>query len=500
MDPQLEQVLAGCCQSSLIAAKTLFPSRFHRDFDEPHQQILDALDDDSIKKLVICAPRGVGKTSLVSLLVAAQHLLFLKSRFIVMVSQSATTSIAQSENLKKELTENPLIRKLFGDIKTDTFAKDQWVASVAGQETMVYPRGAGQVVRGMIYRDWRPDLILIDDLEDSELVTSAEQRAKLKKLFFADLLPVIDEGESDHRFIYVDTLKHEDSLLAHLLEHPEWHAIKLEICDDNLKSYFPNFMSDARIKAKYEEYQAAGELTTFYQEYRSQAHAGGEDAVFQARFFKYYEEADFQLNHDVNVENLMLLDPARTANMNSAETGIVCVAVNMKNSAMYVRDVLGAKLHPHEMYNEICSRIEQFNITVLGVEVTGLHEFITHPLKNELARRNINVEFVELHARGGGDERGKVKRIKSLVHYYRLGLVYHNKTVSGPLEAQLLSFPRSRRWDLMDAFGYIPELLEKGERFMRPYDGQYDDPDVVNDEMLAIEDWDDMSPIDFRYM
>ena len=167
---------------------------------------------------------------------------------------------------------------------------------------------------------------------------------------------------------------------------------------------------------------------------------------------------------------------------------------------MYVRDVLGAKLHPHEMYNEICSRIEQFNITVLGVEVTGLHEFITHPLKNELARRNINVEFVELHARGGGDERGKVKRIKSLVHYYRLGLVYHNKTVSGPLEAQLLSFPRSRRWDLMDAFGYIPELLEKGERFMRPYDGQYDDPDVVDDEMLAIEDWDDMSPIDFRYM
>src|SRR5690606_32493389 len=97
----------------------------------------------------------------------------------------------------------------------------------------------------------------------------------------------------------------------------------------------------------------------------------------------------------------------------------------------------------------------------------------------------------------GVDEKGKVARIKSLAHYYRLGLIYHNKSVTAPLEAQLLSFPRARRWDIMDAFGYLPEILERGDRFMRPFEGEVESIDEVNEEMALLTEWDDTLPIEF---
>lgn len=497
LDQDLQEVLLGCYQHSEVAAKTLFPGRFSRAFDRAHRQMFEVIDDDSVQKIVIAAPRGIGKTSIANLLTPARHTLFKKSRYIVPVSASATLAVQQSENLKRELTQNTMIKKLFGDIRTDSFSKEQWVANIAGEDVCIMPRGAGQQVRGMLYKDYRPDLIIIDDLEDSEKVASAEQRAKLKEWFFGDLLNCVDRSKNNYRYIYLDTLKHELSLLNELLEMPGWVAVRLELCDDNLISYFPNFMPSSEVQKLYQDYHAAGKIDTFYREYRNQANAGGEDAVFQSRFFKYYEESDFELNNDPFVENILLLDPARTANMASAETGIIVPAINTANNCIFVRDVLGKKLHPHEMYDEVCNRIEQFNIRVMGVEVTGLHEFITHPLRNELARRNLNVEVIELHARGGVDEKGKVARIKSLAHYYRLGLIYHNKSVTAPLEAQLLSFPRARRWDIMDAFGYLPEILERGDRFMRPFEGEIESVDEVNEEMALLTEWDDMLPIEF---
>jgi hypothetical protein len=33
------------------------------------------------------------------------------------------------------------------------------------------------------------------------------------------------------------------------------------------------------------------------------------------------------------------------------------------------------------------------------------------------------------------------------------------------LEQQLLSYPKSKRWDVMDAFAYVIEILEMGLRY-----------------------------------
>ena len=104
---------------------------------------------------------------------------------------------------------------------------------------------------------------------------------------------------------------------------------------------------------------------------------------------------------------------------------------------------------------------------VLGIEETSLNEFIKQPIKNEMFRRGSFFELIWLKARGGMK---KEHRVKELVPYYRGGYIYHNASCAGikKLEQQLLMFPRSALWDLMDAEAYLIEMLELGERYFSP--------------------------------
>jgi len=204
--------------------------------------------------------------------------------------------------------------------------------------------------------------------------------------------------------------------------------------------------------------------------------------------FRYYEEGEKSLNANPDVVNAILVDPARTTKMSSADSAIVGVGVDIETNEIYVRDVVSDKFHPDELYDEIFDMARRLEARHVGLEVTGLHEYITYPFLNEVRRRAADIELVDLHARGGRNEEGKKERVKSLVSFYRRGLVYHNEAVCGGLEMQLLAFPKPQKWDIMDALGYLPGLLDSGEVFMRPYDAEYaESPQHVENEYREIE-------------
>lgn len=489
----VKEALVGCASSLATSARVLFPERFFREFDPIHHQVFNAIQRSRSRYLAIAAPRGIGKTSINNLLLPATSILFQRAKYIVVVCASAEMAKMRSEDLKTELVENKVIKGLFGDVRGEVFNKDQWIAKVGDKTICVMPRGAGQKVRGMLYRNSRPDLIIVDDLESDEEVESEEQRAAKKRWFFNSLLNCVDRGSKDWRVIVLGTVLHHDSLLVQLLDNPKWESVQLEICDDEFRSNAPNFMSDDDCRALYQEFVEAGELEGWYREYRNMPVATGKDAAFRPEYFLHYREAEHNLSEDRDYVNVVIVDPAKTSKINSAETAIVAVAVNTLNNTIKVRKARGMKLLPSGIYDEICQTLEWTGARVLGVEVTGLHDFILHPLQNELIRRGFgHVEVIPLHARKGDNEKGKTARVRQLVHYYEQGLVEHNEADCETLEGQLLSFPRPKRWDVMDALGYLPEILATGEVFMRPYDGEYDDPATVAMEMVEVEAMMDM--------
>lgn len=477
----LQNILVECYKDYSKLAKILFPERFFRSFDPVHYNIFNKLKSEN-RHVAVAAPRGIGKTTINNLLLPARSILFQEAYFIMVVSSSLSHAQTQSESLKHELISNPVIRKLFGDVTTTQFNKDQWVARVGNKEICVMPRGAGQQVRGFLFRGRRPDLIIVDDLEDTEHMDSEEQRRKKKEWFFADLLNVVDRPADNWKVVVLGTVLHHDSLLIDLLESPDWDSIRLELCDEDFRSNAPNFLDDESCRELYDMYERNGEIEVFIREYRNLV-VSSKHNPFQKEMFKPYEPDDVKLDKSPFVENVVIVDTARTTGEKSAETAMVAEALDFKNGTIYIRDIVHGKLHFNDIIDQTINMALRNNARIIGLEVTGLHEFITYPFRNEISKRGLNIEIIELHARGGVNEKGKAERVASLAPFYRKGCVYHNKAVSAGLEQQLLSFPRPKRWDIMDAASYGVELFEKGEQYMQAaLDAQMDD-----ESMEAIE-------------
>lgn len=456
-DLLIKDVLSTIYPSTELFAKTIFPDRFTLPFSSGHRRIFEALEDPTKQKVVIAAPRGFGKTSVVNFAYPAKNILFRDKKFIVAVSCSNDQAMMQTENLKRELLSNPNVSKIFGSLKSDTFSKEMWITDSG---TCVFPRGMGQQVRGILYGNSRPDLIIIDDVESKDSVMSEELRKKTKAWFFADVMNSINRSDSTWKVVYIGTVLHEDSLLVNLLQDKTWHGITLEICDDNYKSCWKDFMSDEAVAELADSYRQQGLLNVFFMEYRNKA-SGTEDSSFKQDYFKYFDESELA---GKSLDTLVIVDPAKSTHPHNAYTAIVGVSVDTKNAKIYIRDVINERLHPEQATEKMLDMVAALGAKALAVEVTSLHEFVSYPIEDALMRRRMfGVQFIELKAKGR-----KERRVASLIPFYRRGIIYHNKSNCRVLEGQLLSFPNSKYWDAMDATAYVVEVLGASNKFFLP--------------------------------
>ena len=501
---ELDLILAQCIGDIKSTCGILFPDIFYAPFSIIHQQIFDLINS-GCKKIAIAAPRGIGKTS-IARAVVMRSILFRLHYFIVYLSNSSTSAEMQTENIKRDLLSNHYVRALFGNIKEvigkeasmdESFSKMSWTAYGS---TFILPRGAGQQVRGLNWSNHRPELVIIDDLENKDEIQSKENRDKLKGWFHSDLMKTEDRYSKGCVFIYIDTIKHEDSLLVDLLESPEWASIQLSICDSNYKSYDVNYMTDEEILAEVEEHRRLGTLDAFYME-RMNIPIAKEDAVFKQEYFKYFEDLVDRLKivgvdgkiEEIQTRNLLhitIVDPAKTVKVQSAETSVVTIAIDRTSRKIFCREITSRRMMPDEIYEEMFRQVLVFNSFILGYETTGLSEFIKQPVEQECRVRNIHPMLIELTAKKGIGERGKVERIATLAPLYKLGYMYHNKSNCGPLEVQLLGFPRSKLWDVMDATAYITYIMDKHAVYFDPGDSIDEEPaedeydDLDNEEMM----------------
>lgn len=451
-------MLAECYGSIKTFCKVFFPEAFYLPFCEEHEKLFQLIDNREVTRGCCVSSRGFGKTTIVNMALPCHSIVFADRKYIVPVSCSSKQAEMQSENLKNELVCNEMIVKLFGPMKSNQFSKEQWVAA---NGVCIMPRGGGQQIRGLKYRNYRPDFIIVDDLESTEEVMSEEQRHKLKSWFMSDLMGSVNYHNKDNppRILVIGNMLHERSLIADLSKDPMWTFVRATIVNEQNKSNWPEALSDKEIKKLMDSYRMQGQLETFYREYRALAIPVGE-TLFRVDMFKHYDESDEKLDANPNIENVLLVDIARTTKETSSYSCIVCVGVNTFDAKLYVRDLFMERVSPSALIDQVFDMAQRWNCRAIGVEEKGLHEHFMYPLKTEMVRRGRYYDIVVLPPYDK-----KENRIMQLENYYKRGQIFHNKAVCGPLEDQLLSFPRPEYWDAMDAFAYIVFMLEYGGRY-----------------------------------
>ena len=476
----LTDMLMEPMRSTAAMAQMFFPHHVYRPFCNLHKQVFDILDDDSIRAAALALPRGFGKTTLAGTVFAARKSLFRDCHFIVYISCTFTKATNDLKTLANEFKNNELLKKVFGDLKEGSVTWAEGSGEIElNSDIKIEAKGAGSQIRGIKYKHYRPDLIIIDDLEDPEAVQSEERRKKLEEWFFADVMNSINLDKT--RVIMLGTILHQDSLLANILKEKEdylkdkdpmdmesdasraemkelFHTIRLEACDDNLKSAWPEYMSDATIAAKYKIYEQRGLQDVFFREMRNLP-MSPDGATFEAALFKTYREGDIKFE---GMETVVLYDPAKTVSARADYTAIVGVSLDTINNKIYFRDCVNKKIPPDEQYKEVLDMADRLKTCNVGYEETSLNEFIRYPFETYARTRGRYYNLVALKARGKKED-----RIASLSPFYKMGAVYHNdnQAIKGPLEAQLLTFPRSKHDDVMDAFAYFVGMFDLGERF-----------------------------------
>ena len=477
-DWKLQDILSKCSVSTKKTMEVFMPHLIYSAWNELHLQLLDFLDQCESQYRVVAGPRGLGKTTILRGY-DARKILFRDKHCLVYLGKSHDHAVAQTENLKRELLSNPLIRKMFGNIKVadmelaemdEMFSKKSWTAF---GDIFVNPRGSEQQVRGMIFLQWRPDLLNSDDLEDTLTLDNEMLRKKRYEWWMSDVEKSVPQYSDDWEINYIDTMKHHDSLIVHLINDDRYESLVMPACDENYKALAPSYMNQTEIDAEVEHARKNHTLDIFARE-RMCIPMSTENKSFQQDMFKYYMESDRWFDEvRPYLRNVVIVDPAKTANMANAQTGFCVWGIDTETNKMYLRYSAGKYFHPEEVYAHAFQLALDYDAQLIACEKSGLAEFITHPFENESRRLGHNFLFQWLTARTGvgefaGRDGGKAGRVYSLNSYYRNGLIYHNSANCGAYELQILDYPKAKLWDIMDAVAYITQVMEENEIYFMP--------------------------------
>ena len=168
----------------------------------------------------IQAPRGHAKTTTFTFKDSLHASLYGYKHYIILLSDSSEQAEGFLAGIKDEIEENGAIREDFGNQKGKV-----WKSSVIlfDNGTKIEAIGSGKKVRGRKHKQWRPDLMLCDDLENDENVATPDQRRKLRNWYYK---AVSKAGDTYTDIVYIGTLLHFDSLLANVSKNPEYDTRK----------------------------------------------------------------------------------------------------------------------------------------------------------------------------------------------------------------------------------------------------------------------------------
>jgi len=171
-------------------------------------------------KLALAAPRGEAKSTICTQLFVIWCVVFELYWMIPIVMDTFEQAAEMLEAIKAELETNP---RLLMDYPEATGQGRVWQAGVilTANNRKIRAAGSGKKLRGMRHGPHRPDLVVLDDIENDENVKSPEQRDKLQSWLTKAVLKL---GAADDTMdvIYVGTVLHYDSLLARTLKNALW--------------------------------------------------------------------------------------------------------------------------------------------------------------------------------------------------------------------------------------------------------------------------------------
>lgn len=207
----------------LVFAKSFFNNYFYFEFAPFHFEIAEKLLDPNFKFVAIVTFRGAGKSTLANTIYILHQIAFRKVNFIVLLSSSEELANLHLYNIKTELENNEIFRKIFG-LNNVEFNKWTQNELVINNEIRIIAKGMGTRLRGMRFKEFRPQLIVCDDIENIETAMSVVKREKNWTYFTSELLPAVSLIGA--KVVVIGNILHEEGITGKIMRAIEKSEIK----------------------------------------------------------------------------------------------------------------------------------------------------------------------------------------------------------------------------------------------------------------------------------
>ncbi len=405
---------------------------------------------------VVAAPREFAKTTVCAFGYVLHQICFGRRHFIIIGSDTEDLASDLTSYLYLELLYNERLQQDFGELAKANRKVDDFVTL---NDIRVKARGRGQRLRGLKHKQWRPDLIILDDLENDINVRNPEIVGDILDWVKSAVYPSLDAGGS---LMIIGTILRWGSALHLMLtsqDEPYCHfqrQIYRALSEDG-RSLWEARHPVSRLKL---QKQLMGTVAFNREKMNEPARDKG---LFREEWVRYYHP-DILKDRDLVVAGFF--DPSLETGAASDYKAFVTVGWDRHDMVFYVMDAFIQKASLDQTLRSICNRHREYGCRVLGVE-------------DNLFQRLLLKEFERL-----GLELGQALPLKGVTH--RVAKETRVASLSPLLERGKVRFIRGHS----DQERLIEQLLYFPSRTMHD-----DGPDALEGAIALAQEFSGAPPV-----
>lgn len=405
---------------------------------EFHQEIYGLLQDSSLKRLIIIAPTGFGKSSVAIFAFPLWLICYGIVKRIILLSASSTFAERRLRSIKAEIEGNISLQNDFGIAPSNIWTSNE-IETNNGVNILAL--GKGSQITGE-----RPDIIIGDDIETEDEAKSEVSRSSLNEYFYKT---VMNRPAPDGRIILIGSVSNKLAFL-NTFKEPEQQKVwtvktyKTEQC----RSIWHDKWSDDDLRQKKVELSAfPGVYEALYESDVSQI----QKYTFKREWLKYYTE----LPKDISA-GYVAVDPAIGLAVHNDYTAIVA-GVSDTRGNLYVTNVIKKRYNVDtlELFGALFGLYDTQNIAEFGIESVGFQKFIKVFFEQECIRRN---KFPTVREIQHDTRVTKEARISSLAPMFQKGQIYIKRDMYD-LIAEYEAYPEVKNDDVLDSLSILKDMI-----------------------------------------
>ncbi|NBH80383.1 hypothetical protein D3Z52_19945 [Clostridiaceae bacterium] len=435
------------------------------------------------------APRGHAKSTTFTFKDSIHAAVYAYKHYEIILSDSSEQAEGFLADIKTELEENAALREDFGNLEGRI-----WKSSVIllANGVKIEAIGSGKKIRGRRHKQWRPDLIVCDDLENDENVYTPEQRKKLRDWYYK---AVSKAGDTYTDIVYIGTLLHYDALLANVAKNPSyrtakyrgvirfavhtelwdaWEAIYTDLANENREQEALDFFAANRTemlegtavlwedKLSYYDLMVirVSEGTASFNSEIQNDPIDPENCTFQEEWFDFWDD-EGKAQPDFSDPRFLFIganDPSLGKNRKSDTSAIITLAKDTQTGFIYVLLADIARRQPDQIITDALETSRRLKreykrpFCQFGVETVQFQYYFAEIMRQKSAEAGEYLPITEI-----ASVQNKDARIQSLQPFVKNGYLKFSRRHKTLLE-QMMQYPMGKNDDGPDALQMAVKL------------------------------------------